>query len=95
MKKDLSYYMNLRYPVRIRTMTDGMYCAEIREIPGLCAYGISAVEALEELETVRQTAFELMLRQGKEIPLPRVRLEIPIDAFEQLPNKEDIAKFLV
>jgi len=95
MKKNLSYYMNLSYPVEIRIMPDGMYCAEIRSVPGLCAYGSSAAETLEELENVRQAAFEMMLRQGKKIPPPRVCLEIPADAFDRLPNKEEIAKFLV
>ena len=95
MKKELSYYMSLRYPVEIRIMPDGMHRAEIRTVPGLCAYGTSAAEAIEELEDVREAAFEMMLRQGKEIPLPRVFLEIPIDAFERLPNKEEIAEFVV
>jgi len=95
MKKELSYYMNLRYPVEIRVMPDGMYSAEIRSVPGLCAYGTSATETLEELEGIREAAFKLMLRQGKEIPPPTVCLEIPTDAFERLPNKEYIAQFVV
>lgn len=37
----------------------------------------------------------MMIRQGKEIPLPGVCLEIAIDVSEGLPNKEKIAKFVV
>jgi hypothetical protein len=53
------------------------------------------IEAIEELDVVKYTAFELMLQQGKEIPLPTVRLEIPVDTFEQLPNKEAIEPFVM
>jgi predicted RNase H-like HicB family nuclease len=93
--KELAYYLQLHYPVEIQPMPDGMFCAEIKEIPGLCAYGKSMVEALEEIEAVKTTAFELMLKQGKDIPLPTVHLEIPVDAFEQLPNREQIEQFVV
>jgi predicted RNase H-like HicB family nuclease len=93
--KDISYYMKLNYPVEIKSMPDGMYCAEIKVIPGLCAYGASMVEALEELKVVKTTAFELMLKQGKDIPLPKVHLEIPVDIFEQLSDKDQIEQFVV
>ena len=93
--KDISDYIKLNYPIEIKSMPDGMYCAEIKEIPGLCAYGTSMVAALEEIEAVKATAFELMLKQGKEIPLPKIHLEIPIDTFEQLPNREQIEPFVV
>ncbi len=93
--KDVSYYMKLNYPVEIKSMPDGMYCAEFKDVPGLCAYGASMVEALEEIEMVKATAFELMMKQGKDIPLPKVHLEIPVDAFEQLPNREQMEQFMV
>lgn len=93
--KDISYYIKLNYPVELKSMPDGVYCAEIKEIPGLCAYGASMAEALEELEIVKATAFELMLKQEKDIPLPKIHLEIPVDRFDQLPNKELIEQFVV
>ena len=93
--KDITYYMKLSYPVEIQAMPDRMYCAEIKTIPGLCAYGTSMITAIEELEVVKYTAFELMLQQDKEIPLPTVHLEIPVDTFEQLPNKEAIEPFVM
>jgi predicted RNase H-like HicB family nuclease len=88
--KTLAEYLQLQYPVEIQPMPDGMLCTEIKEIPGLCAYGVSMVEALQEIKAVKATAFELMLKQGKEIPLPTIHLKIPVDAFEQLPNREQI-----
>lgn len=94
-KKELSYYMDLKYPLEVKTMPDGMYCAEIKAISGLCAYGESAREAVEQLEIVKKTAFELMLEQGKDIPIPTIRLEIPIDLYEKMANKEEMAQFVV
>lgn len=88
-------YLQLHYPVEIQPLPDGMFCAEIKEVPGLCAYGASMLEALEEIEYVKTTAFELMLKQGKDIPLPTVHLKIPVDLFEQLPNREHIQQFMV
>ncbi len=93
--KNISFYIQQHYPVELKFMPDGMFSAEMKDIPGLCAYGASMVEALEEIEMVKATAFELMLEQGKEIPLPKVHLEMPIDAFEQLSNKEQIEQFVV
>ena len=69
-------YLQLHYPVEIQLLPDGMFCAEIKEIPGLCAYGASMSEALEEIEQVKATAFELMLAQGKDIPLPTMHLKL-------------------
>ncbi len=93
--KDISYYLQLNYPVDIHAMPDGMFCAEIKIVPGLCAYGTTMIEALEELNIVKTTAFELMLQQGKEIPLPTVLLEIPVDEFQQLSNRAHIEQFVV
>lgn len=93
--KTLTEYMQLHYPVEIQPLPDGMFCAEIKDIPGLCAYGATMVDALEELEHVKATAFELMLAQGKDIPLPTVHLAIPLDLFQQLANREQIAQFVV
>ncbi len=93
--KELAYYLQLQYPVEIQPLPDGMFCAEIKEIPGLCAYGASMVEALAEIENVKATAFELMLAQGKNIPLPTVHLAIPVDLFAQLPNRPQIEQFIV
>jgi predicted RNase H-like HicB family nuclease len=93
--RDASYYQQINYPVEIQPMPDGIFRAEIRTIPGLCAYGNTMVEALEELDIVKTTAFELMLEQGKEIPLPTVHLEIPLDEFEQLANRTPIGQFVV
>ena len=86
--KELSYYMNLKYLLEVKTMPDGMYCAEIKAVPGLCAYGESVREAVEQLEIVKKTAFELMLAQGKKIPMPTIRPKTPIDMYEKWRTKK-------
>ena len=93
--KDVSYYLELNYPVVINLLPDHQFCAEIKLIPGLCAYGATMPAALEELERVKVAAFTLMLKQGKTIPLPTVHLEIPIDTFKELPQREQIEQFIV
>ena len=93
--KPISYYMMQNYSVEIKFMPDNMFCAEIKEIPGLCAYGSNPVEAIEELELVKEAAFKLMKQQNKEIPLPTMRFEIPISKFESLPYKDELQTYLV
>lgn len=93
--KALSDYMKLKYPLEIKSMPDGVYCAEIKGVSGLCAYGDTIPEAVEQLEIVKMSAFELMLKQGKDIPLPTIHLEIPVDIYEQMANKGEMAQFVV
>ena len=93
--KNVVSYMKLNYNTEIKCMPDGMFCAEIKEIPGLCAYADSMKDALDELEFVKKDAFELMLSQYKNIPLPLIRLEIPINSYEKLSNKEQLMEFIV
>ncbi len=78
-----------------RDVVKDVYCAEVKGIPGLCAYGETVPEAVEQLEIVKKSAFELMLKQGKNIPLPTIHLEIPVDIYEQMTNKVEIAQFVV
>jgi predicted RNase H-like HicB family nuclease len=85
--------MKQRYSIGIKSYPDKMFCAEIKEIPGLCAYGITEKEALEELEIIKKTAFEMMLSQNKKIPLPSITFEIPISDYEKFSFKHEIEKY--
>jgi len=60
-----------------------MYCAEVETIDGLCAYGKTPQEALKQLQGVKEAAFELMLSQGKEPPVPLIHMDIPVTEFER------------
>ena len=61
---------------------------------GLCAYGKSSAEALEQLDEVKETAFELMLSQGEEPPQPKVRLEIPENVFRKIPGRKILKQYV-
>lgn len=37
--RDISYYQQIHDSVEFHAMPDGGFCAELRTIPGLCAYG--------------------------------------------------------
>ncbi len=87
-------YLKYDYPVRVFRYNDGIYCAEIESIEGLCAYGKTAQEALGELEGVKETAFELMLEQGYEPPVPTVLLEIPVNVFEKISGRTRLQEFV-
>lgn len=93
--KEVSDYLHWNHPVTISIMPDHQFCAELKAIPGLCAYGPTMSAALEELEGVKAVAFTLMKSQGKTIPLPTVHLEIPLDFFEQLSQREPLEQFVV
>ena len=76
-ERDLDYYLGLNYEVTLRRMSraesgsdEVRYLARISLISGLMAEGTTAEEALANLESVKRLAFELMLKQGKEIPEP-------------------------
>ncbi|MCL5990696.1 MAG: type II toxin-antitoxin system HicB family antitoxin [Bacteroidetes bacterium] len=93
--KNINYYLKLNFNVDIKFMADGIFCAEIKEVPGLSAYGKTMKEALDELEKVKKVSFEMMISQNKEIPLPIIKLEIPVQKFEQLKNKRQLQSYVV
>jgi predicted RNase H-like HicB family nuclease len=77
LQKHIDYYLSLNYEIVIRKMTrteagtsESRYIAQIPLIDGLMAEGETPQEALANLEIVKRLAFELMLKQGKEIPEP-------------------------
>ncbi len=85
--------MEQKYKVVIKAMPDGYFSAEIPDIPGLCAYGATEIEALVELEKVKFTAFELMLEQKKHIPLPVRQFAIPLEELQKLPYRDELERF--
>lgn len=91
--KMLKFYMEQKYNIEIKALPDDGYSAEISEIPGLCAYGSTEIEALIELENVKHAAFELMLEQKKQIPLPIRRFAIPVEELKSMPYREELEKY--
>jgi predicted RNase H-like HicB family nuclease len=85
--KELSYYLALNYEMVIRKMTrsesgsdEPRYLVQIPLIDGVMAEGQTPQEALASLEDVKRLAFELMLKQGKEIPEPALEPDMEIAA---------------
>jgi predicted RNase H-like HicB family nuclease len=91
--KMLQFYMEQKYNVEIKALPDDGYSAEISEIPGLCAYGTTEIEFLIELDNVKRTAFELMLEQNKQIPLPIRKFAIPVEELKSMPCREELEKY--
>jgi len=97
-KKDLNYFMNLRYKVEIMPLAEedgGGYEARIPQLgrEAFRGYGDTVEEALVHLEVVKRDLFEMYLRDGVEIPEPekeeerysgRILLRIPFYLHEEL-----------
>ncbi len=89
MKKDLTYYLNLDYPITIEKYTeyDGeeYFEAELPDLPGCSAHGKSIEEAIKNLEEAKKAWIEVSLKEGLDIPEPvsesdfsgRILLRVP------------------
>ncbi len=94
MKKNLHYYLSLDYPIQIERMKDGMFCASIPLLKGCKGYASTVVNAIEELQGVKETLLDLMSEQKKNIPEPTVHLEIPVTEFQRLPSRKQLDVFV-
>ncbi len=75
-------------------MEDGVYSASIAMLKGCRGYADSPAEAIEELQGVKEALLELMLEQGKTIPEPTVKLEIPVSDYSRLRNRRLLNRFV-
>jgi len=73
MKKDLSYYLDLNYPITITKDEENgnlYFEAEIPDLPGCGAHGETIEEALKKLDEAKQLWIEVSLERGHHIPEP-------------------------
>lgn len=70
-RKDLKFYLNLRYPITIHPDPDGGYVAEIEELPGCMTQAETLDEAFKAIEDARQVWINGTYEMGQDIPLPR------------------------
>lgn len=73
MKKDLSYYLKLNYPILITKDEENgklFYEAEIPDLPGCGAYGKTKNEALKRLEEAKELWITARLKRNLPIPEP-------------------------
>lgn len=67
--KDLEYYMNLPYTIRLQAQEDCWY-AEIEELSGCIAAADTQVGVLELLEEAKESWLMISLEDGVKIPEP-------------------------
>jgi antitoxin HicB len=70
-RKDLKFYLNLRYPITIHPDPDGGCVAEIEELPGCMTQAETIDEAFKVIEDARQLWLKTAYEEGQDIPLPR------------------------
>ena len=70
-RKDLKFYLNLRYPITIHPDPDGGYVAEIEELPGCMTQAETLDEAFKAIEDARRVWIQGTYEMGQDIPLPR------------------------
>jgi len=70
-RKDLKFYLNLRYPITIHPDPDGGYVAEIEELPGCMTQAETIDEAFKAIEDARQVWINGTYEMGQDVPLPR------------------------
>lgn len=70
MKKNLEFYLNLEYTIRLKKNSDGSYFGEIEELTGCITEGDTKEEVLEMLEDAKKAWLEVALERRLQIPEP-------------------------
>jgi antitoxin HicB len=70
MKKNLNYYLGLKYPVTVEEDKDG-YSLEIPDLPGCHAYGTTLDEAWKRLEESKKAWLTVSIENNFEIEEPK------------------------
>lgn len=69
-KKNLKYYLNLKYTARIKKNSDGSYFAEIEELPGCMTEADTKEDVLKMLEDAKEAWLAVALERGINVPEP-------------------------
>ena len=70
-RKDLNYYLDLRYPITIHPDAEGGFVAEIEELPGCMTQAETLDGVFDAINEARRLWIETAYRDGQPIPLPR------------------------
>lgn len=70
-RRELEYYLNLRYPVTIHPDPESGFVAEIEELPGCMTQAETLDEIFKAMEEARQLWIKTAYDEGQDIPLPR------------------------
>ena len=72
MKKDVNYYMSLKYPMEIVEDPDeGGYVISFPDLPGCLTSGETLEDAVHNAEDAKKVWLEASLEEGNEIAEPR------------------------
>lgn len=71
MNKNLKYYLNLDYTIRLKQNKDGSYFVEIEELPGCMSEGETEEEALKMIEDAKKAWIAVALERKIKIPEPQ------------------------
>jgi len=82
--KKLREYMKLPYTVMLRRDEEGDIIARVKELEGCVADGQDEIEAIGNLELVKELWLETALKAGQTIPMP--------DGDEELPSGKFLAR---
>ncbi len=69
-RKELEYYLNLRYPVTVHPDPEGGFVAEIKELRGCMTQAETLNEVFEAIEDARELWIKTAYNEGQDIPLP-------------------------
>src|SRR5258708_37097689 len=70
MKKNLNYYLNLEYTMRLKKNSDGSFFAEIEELPGCKTEGDTEEEAIKMIQDAKKGWLEVGIERNLTIPEP-------------------------
>lgn len=70
-RRELEYYLNLRYPVTVHPDPESGFVAEIEELPGCMTQAETLDEIFKAIEDARQLWIKTAYNEGQDIPLPR------------------------
>ena len=97
MKKDLNYYLDLNYDIKLRQLTEeegGGWFAEVPLLPGCMSDGETVEELLINIKDAQKCWFETCLKTGKVIPEPQeeaysgqLRVRLPKSLHKTLTEK--------
>ena len=71
MKKDINYYLNLKYPLVVKEDEDGTYYAEYPDLKGCMTVGDSLIDISESIKDAKQTWIETAIESNIDIPEPK------------------------
>lgn len=75
--KSLEQYLELPYTVVIREFEKGRFAAEVPQLPGCCATGETAQDALARLQRAKRVWIHECVRRGEAVPEPQNAEPLP------------------